>query len=86
MCKRKKMINWEEYIDVNPSILLGKPALKGTRLSVEFIMERLANGWTELEILENYPSLSENSIKAVYAYVYDMMKETMIYQVEKQRA
>lgn len=53
------MTLWEDYIEVNPEILVGKPTVKGTRLFVEFIMERLANGWTEEEIIDNYPSLDK---------------------------
>jgi len=51
------MVAWEDYVEVNPEVLVGKPVIKGTRLSIEFIMERLANGWTEEEIIENYPYL-----------------------------
>ena len=40
------------------NILLGKPTIKGIRLSVEFIIERLARGWTQEQLLENYPRLS----------------------------
>ena len=58
------MIAWEDYVESNPEVLVGKPVIKGTRLSIEFIMERLANGWTEEEILENYPSLDKNSMQA----------------------
>jgi uncharacterized protein (DUF433 family) len=51
-------MNWQDYIHANPEILNGKPIIKGTRLSVEFILERLSDGWTEQMILENYPRLT----------------------------
>jgi len=50
-------INWRNFIHSDPEILLGKPVVKGTRLSVEFILGLFANGWTERQIIENYPTL-----------------------------
>ena len=64
-------MNWENYIYSNPDILLGKPVIKGTRLSEEFIIQRLANGWTTEQILENYPQLSKEALQAVFAYIGD---------------
>jgi uncharacterized protein (DUF433 family) len=53
-------------IEINPKICGGKPVIKGTRITVEFILELLANGWSYDEILENYPQLKrENILEAV---------------------
>ncbi len=73
------MVNWHEYIVSDSDILTGKPTIRNTRLSVEFIMGRLANGWTEKEIIENYPILTEESLKAVYAFTYEFIKDSMFY-------
>ncbi len=73
------MINWKNYIVSDPQILLGKPVVKGTRLSVEFLLERFASGWTETQILENYPRLNRDHIQAVFAYAYDCMKDGLLY-------
>ncbi|MEN0005384.1 MAG: DUF433 domain-containing protein [Bacteroidota bacterium] len=73
------MINWKDHIVSDQAILLGKPTIKGTILAVEFILERLATGWTEKELLENYPRLTEDSIKAVFAFTYDCMKDGLLY-------
>ena len=62
------LINWQKHIISDKSILLGKPVIKGTRISVEFILERLSDNWTEEQILENYPRIKIEDIKAVYAY------------------
>lgn len=62
------MVNWTEHIHSDKEILLGKPAVKGTRLSVEFILERFASGWTEEQVLENYPRLTTEDLQAVFAY------------------
>jgi len=78
------MIDWKEYIVSDEKIFLGKPTIKGTRISVEFIIERLANGWTEQEILENYPHLSVESLSAVFSYLYDCMKDGMFF-VQKEK-
>lgn len=77
------MENWQDYITSDPSILLGKPIIKGTRISVEFILERLASGWSEQQILDNYPRLNSNDIKAVYSYTYECMKDGLLYLKSK---
>ena len=62
-------MNWQEYIVSDKQVLMGKPSIKGTRISVELILELLASGWTEKQILDSYPSVSENSLRAVFAYL-----------------
>ncbi len=64
-------INWRDYIYSDPDILVGKPVVKGTRLSVKFIIRLLANGWTEQQVLENYPRLTQKSLCAIFAYKID---------------
>ena len=59
-------MNWNTYITSDPTILLGKPTIKGTRLSVEFLIGRLADGWTEQMLLENYPTLTSEGLRAVF--------------------
>lgn len=61
-------MNWEERIEINSAILAGKPIVKGTRLAVEFIIDLLANEWSEQQIFENYPGLSHEDIRACLAY------------------
>lgn len=57
-------MNWQEHFQIDPKILAGKPVIKGTRLAVEFIIDLLANGWTEQQILENYPGIECDDILA----------------------
>ncbi|MFB0534122.1 MAG: DUF433 domain-containing protein [Anaerolineae bacterium] len=64
-------MNWQERIVVDPEILVGKPVVKGTRLAVEFIIDLLAQGWTEAEILRNYPGLTREDVRACLAYASD---------------
>ena len=70
---------WEERIVVDPKILVGKPVIKGTRLAVEFIIDLLAKGWTDAEILRNYPGVTEEDIKACLAYASAVLHGERIY-------
>ncbi len=57
----------------DPKVLAGKPVIKGTRISVEFILERLAANWNEAEILENYPQITREDILACLAFAHDVV-------------
>lgn len=61
-------MNWQNHIVSDKEVLLGKPTIKGTRIAVDHIVSLLAQGWSEQKILENYPRLTSESIKAVFAY------------------
>jgi uncharacterized protein (DUF433 family) len=71
-------MNWRNHIAVDDNVLVGKPAIKGTRISVEFIIERLADGWTEPEVLENYPRLTQEDLQAVFAYIQDCIRDGLL--------
>ncbi|CAN5635978.1 hypothetical protein BH24ACI2_BH24ACI2_07710 [soil metagenome] len=59
--------------------MAGKPVIKGTRISVELILELLSNGWTEEMILESYPKLSAEDVKAVFAYLRDCVQQELYF-------
>ena len=65
------MVNWQDYIHSDPNILVGKPVVKGTRLAVDFIQGLYGAGWTEKQILESYPHLTPEALRAVHAYAAD---------------
>lgn len=67
-------IDWTKFIDSNPEVLVGKPIIKGTRLSVDFILELFSEGWSSEQVLTNYPSLTKESIQAVFSYASDALK------------
>jgi len=70
------MVNqYEKRIVVNPKIMVGKPIIKGTRITVEFILRLMAQGMTEKEILENYTHLKKQDIKAVLEYAAHTVEE-----------
>ena len=64
-------MSWHDYIHGDSSILAGKPVVRGTRLSVAFLLGLLAEGWTEQDILENYPRLSEERTRDELVYALD---------------
>ena len=70
-----------DRIVINPKVLVGKPVIKGTRLAVEFILERLAERWTHEQILKSYPQLEEEDIWAVLAYATETIKQEKVYPV-----
>ena len=65
---------WKERIVIDPGILVGKPVIKGTRLAVEFIIDLLAQGWSEQDIVQNYPGLTREDIHACLAYASEILK------------
>ena len=72
-------MEWRERVVVDPAVMVGKPVIKGTRLAVEFIIELLANGWTHEEILENYPGITLEDIRACLAYAHDVLHEERVF-------
>lgn len=83
MNTQNELINWKDYIHSDDKVLLGKPTIKNTRLSVEFIVGLFASGWTIQQILENYPSLKKEQISAVFSFVHDCMKDEFLFPVKK---
>jgi uncharacterized protein (DUF433 family) len=71
-------MNWQERIVSDPRILTGKPVIKGTRLAVEFILDLLANGWSEAEISKNYPRLTHEDIQACLCYASALLKSGLL--------
>lgn len=61
-------MQWQHLIEANPDVLSGKPVVKGTRLSVEFLLSLFAEGWTHEQVLENYPTLDRSALQAVFAF------------------
>ena len=72
-------MNWQDHIIINPEILVGKPVIRGTRLSVEFIIDLLAQGWLEADILKNYPGITQKDIKACLSYASNALKTEKVY-------
>jgi uncharacterized protein (DUF433 family) len=69
-------MKWRDYIEENPKILGGKPIFKGTRLSVELVLERLAAGETNEELLRQYPTLRPEHIRAACGFAATQLSLT----------
>ena len=68
-----------ERIVLDPQVLVGKPVVRGTRLAVEFIVGLLADGWSQQDVLDNYPGLQREDIMACLAYARERLQAERIY-------
>ncbi|WP_339737674.1 DUF433 domain-containing protein [uncultured Sunxiuqinia sp.] len=71
-------MDWKDQIEVNEEVLVGKPVIKGTRLSVEHVINLFASGWTEQQILDNYPRLT-NDLQAIFIYIQEGLKDGLMF-------
>ena len=71
-------MNWQDYITVDPQICHGKACIAGTRVMVSVILDNLAEGNTVDEIMENYPTVSRDAIKATLVYASELAKERVV--------
>ena len=74
-------MEWREYITIDPEVLVGKPVVKGTRLSVEFVIGLLSQGWPEAEIVRNYPGITAVQIQACLAYAEEVLKTERVFPI-----
>ena len=74
-------MNWQDRIVIDPNLLVGKPVIKGTRISVEFIVDLLGRGWTVERILKEYDHLTREDIQACLAYAGEVLKSERVYLV-----
>ena len=72
-------VDWQERIVIEPDILVGKPIVRGTRLAVEFIIDHVAQGWTEAELLRNYPGLTHEDVQACLGYASATLQAEKVY-------
>lgn len=73
-------MNMTDRIEVNPKVMLGKPVIRGTRIPVELILRKLGEGATEADLLDAYPDLTREDVRAAMAYAADTLahEETII--------
>lgn len=76
-------MKWQERIVADKDILLGKPAIKGTRISVELILELFEQGWTTEMLLQSYPNLTDEDIAAVFSFLKDCMQQELYFAIKK---
>jgi uncharacterized protein (DUF433 family) len=73
------MMTGHDRISLDAAVLAGKPVIKGTRLAIEFIIGLMADGWTEAEILTNYPSVTHEDLMACLAYARDSLSAEKVF-------
>jgi len=69
------MTDWRHYIVADPTVLAGKPVVRDTRLAVDFILGLFASGWNEEQVLQNYPDLSRDALRAVFAFAAESLAD-----------
>jgi uncharacterized protein (DUF433 family) len=79
---RRQLMTWQERIVIDPEILVGKPVIKGTRLAVDFIIDLLAQGWSETDILRNYPGVTSEDIQACLGYASEVLRSEKVYPLQ----
>jgi uncharacterized protein (DUF433 family) len=73
---------WEDRIVIDPTVLVGKPVVRGTRISVEWVVDLLAAGWSHEQILENYPHLTREDIQACLSYASELLHSEKVFPLE----
>jgi uncharacterized protein (DUF433 family) len=76
------MKTWREWIVSNPSVMMGKPVIVGTRITVELILEKLAAGETVDDLLEAHPRLTREAIQAALAFAAEALRADVVYPLE----
>lgn len=69
----------DDRITLDPKILTGKPIIRGTRLSVDFVIGLMADGWSEADILGEYPGLTREDVTACLAYARDVLRSEKVF-------
>ncbi len=76
------MKTWREWIVSDPSIMMGKPVISGTRITVELILEKLAAGETMEDLPEAHPRLTREAIQAALAFAAEALRANVVYPIE----
>lgn len=76
-------MDWRKRIVIDPEVLAGKPIIKGTRMSVEFIVDLLGRGWTTDQVLKEYDHLTAEDIQACLAYASETLKSERVYVLSR---
>ena len=70
---------WQNFIASDPAVMMGKLCFKGTRITVELILEKMGNGESIPSLLESYPSLNEEAIRAAFLFAAESVKHELIF-------
>ena len=75
----RKKENLLKRITINPEVMVGKPTIRGMRITVDQILRALAGGISEKELMEDYPELQKEDFQAVYLYVAGLVDEEQVF-------
>lgn len=76
-------MNWQDHIVSDKHVLLGKPVIKNTRISVELLLELMEKGWSNETILQSYPTLNEDDLTAVFSFLKDCIQQEFLFPFKK---
>jgi len=74
-------VTWTDHIHADPAVLGGKPVIKGTRLAVDFVLGLLAESWSRDQLRKNYPQLTDDALRAVFAYAAEVLHDQTLLPV-----
>jgi uncharacterized protein (DUF433 family) len=72
-------MTWQDRITIDPAVLAGKPVIRNSRLSVDFILGLLGQDWTEADIISNYPGVTHDDIAACLRYASEVLQAEKVY-------
>ncbi len=76
----------DAWITADPEVMMGKPVIAGTRLTVEFILEELAAGTTVEQLIQSHPSLNSSAISSAIAFAGQVLRSDVIYPLHRRSA
>lgn len=85
MQRIKKRLDFTERIEVNLKVAFGKPVIKGTRITVDFILNLFGQGITQEEILKEFPQLEKEDLLAVLKYAQRVVQEEYVYPLSENK-
>ena len=72
-------MTWQDRVTIDPAVLVGKPIIKGTRISVEFVIDLLGRGWTVEQVLQEYDHLTREDVQACLAYASEVLRSEKVH-------
>jgi uncharacterized protein (DUF433 family) len=82
--RKVQIMSTQDRIEMNPKVMLGKPVIRGTRITVEIILRKLGEGASHRELLEAYPNLTERDIQSAITYAAEVLAHEETVLVEPQ--
>ena len=76
-------MTWKDHITSDPAVVVGKPVVRGTRLTVEFLLGLFAAGWTQEQVLTNYPQLTAEALRAVFAFAAEVTQDEALHVLRR---